>query len=94
MQNKWGEYMYIKADQLDYLKKFCILTENVIFREQIRTPPGGNFASGAVWHTNAFKVPAFHFFGQELTDVPIWSTVLTLSDPGYFRQLTIRGGGL
>ena len=40
-------------------------------------PPGGNFASGAVWHTIAFKVSAFHFFGQKLTDVPIWFTFLS-----------------
>ena len=28
----------VKADQLDSLKKFCILSENVIFHESIRTP--------------------------------------------------------
>ena len=27
--------------------------------------PGGNFASGAVWHTTVFKVSAFHFFGPK-----------------------------
>ena len=41
-------------------------------------PPVGNVASRAVWHTIAFKVSAFHFFGQNLTDVPIWSTNLKL----------------
>ena len=42
--------------------------------------PGSNyFASGAVWHTIAFKVSAFHFFGQNPTDVPIWSTFLSLN---------------
>ena len=42
-----------------------------------KNPPGGNFASGAVWHTIAFKVSAFQFFGQKLTDVPIWLTILS-----------------
>ena len=32
------KYEFIKADQLHSLKKFCILPENVIFHEQIRTP--------------------------------------------------------
>ena len=41
-----------------------------------KNPPGGNFASEAVWHAIAFKVSVFHFFGQKLTDVPIWSTFL------------------
>ena len=40
-------------------------------------PPGGKFASEAVWLTIAFKVSAFHFFCQKLTDVPIWSTILS-----------------
>ena len=43
-----------------------------------KNPPGGNFASGAVLLTIAFKVSAFQFFGQNLTDVPIWSTNLKL----------------
>ena len=43
------------------LKKKCISHENVIFHEQIRIP-GGNFASGEVWHTIVFKVSAFSLF--------------------------------
>ena len=43
-----------------------------------KNPPGGIFASGAVLLTITFKVSAFHFFGQNLTDVPIWSTNLKL----------------
>ena len=41
-------------------------------------PPGGNFASGTVFLTIAFKVLAYHFFGQNLIDVPIWSPNLKL----------------
>ena len=40
-------------------------------------PLGGNFVSGAVWHTIIFKVSAFHFFGQKLADVTIYSTHLS-----------------
>ena len=32
-----------------------------------KNPTGGNFASGAAWHTNVFKVPGFHLFRQILT---------------------------
>ena len=43
--------------------------------------PGGNFASGAVWHTIAFKVLAFlgrfPFLGPKLTDVTISSKILS-----------------
>ena len=43
-----------------------------------KNPPGGSFASGAVLLTIAFKVSAFHFFGQNLTDGLIRSTNLKL----------------
>ena len=43
----------------------------------IKNPPGDNFASGAVWHTIAFKVSAFYFFCPKMTDVPICSTFLS-----------------
>ena len=43
-------------------------------------PPGGNFASVAVWHTIVLKDPAFlresRFFSLKLTDVTIWSKIL------------------
>ena len=43
--------------------------------------PGGNFASGAVWHTFVFKVPAFRrgfpCLGPQLTDVTTWSKILS-----------------
>ena len=57
---------YLKADQLHSFKKICILPE----------PPGGNFASGTVWHAIVFKVPhlggrGFSFLISKLTDGPI-----------------------
>ena len=39
--------------------------------------------------TLSFDIPLTKFEHYGITGVP-----LTLSDPGYFRQLTIRGGGL
>ena len=47
-------------------------------------PPGGNFASGAVRHTIVFNVLPFRggggipIFGPKLTDVTIWSKILSL----------------
>ena len=52
---------------------FCLKTSYFINKNS----PGGNFASGAVLLTIAFKVSAFHFIGQNLTDVPIWSTCIS-----------------
>ena len=51
----------LKDDTLHSLKKsvFCLKTSYFMNKYE---PPGGNFASGAVWHTIAFKVSAFHFF--------------------------------
>ena len=66
--------------QLHSLKKsaFCLKTSYFMNRSE---SPGGNFASGAVWHTIVFKVPAFQggfaFLISKLTDVPIWSLILS-----------------
>ena len=40
-------------------------------------PPGGNFASGTFGTQSHSKFQHFPFFGQKLTDVPIWSTILS-----------------
>ena len=54
-----------------------------------KNPPGDNFASAAVLLTMAFKVSAFHFFGQNLTAVPIWSTNLKLK----LITISLQDGG-
>ena len=44
------------------LKKSAFCLETSYFMN-IEEPPGGNFASRAVWHTIAFKVPAYFWRG-------------------------------
>ena len=55
---------------------FCLKTPYFIYIN--KNPSGGNFASGAVCHTIAFKVSAFSFFGQKLADMTILSNILSL----------------
>ena len=67
----------VKADQHDSLKKFCILSENVIFHEYIRTPQVATLPVKPFGSQSPSKFQHFNFFGRRLTDVPICSTFLS-----------------
>ena len=69
--------IHIKADQLDSLKKFCILSEHFIFHEKIRTQQVATLPMEPFGTQSPSKCQHIHFLGQKLTDMPIWSTVLS-----------------
>ena len=54
----------VNDNTLHYFIKsaFCLKTSYFMNK---KNPTGGNFASGAVWHTIVFKVSAFHFLGPK-----------------------------
>ena len=66
---------FFTDDILHSLKKsaFCLRTSYFMNKYGPPSPPpGDNFASGAVWHTIVFKVPAFRggfpFLGPKLVE--------------------------
>ena len=61
---------FVKDDTLHSFKKFCILSENVIF--QVATLPVEPFGT-----QSPSKFQHFTSFGQKLTDATIWSTILS-----------------
>ena len=72
----------IIEDTLHSFKKsaFCLKTSYFMNKYE---PPGGNIASETVWHTIVFKALAFRgqggfpFLGPKLTDVTIWTKILS-----------------
>ena len=68
--------IFFKADQLHSLKKFCILSENVIFYELIRTSPvHTNTTPTVITHSCVLQKPPSCNDNGYKWDIAVWHTI-------------------